>query len=306
MDLDLAERRRMPNILLHEGESLLKPEAPESEGSNWEMTYGDLMSVLVVFFVMMVAISTVDQKKFDRMGRSLSAALGAKQIMGVNTGNALVGFKEGLGPNQAEKGLGNEDAPGGLGKHRTFGGRGKRDTTNKPETNAGTVIDDFGELSKRVNEIIAQKGLNDNIEIRLDKRGAVIYAGGNAFFKSGEAEIRRSAEPFLDGVAKRLRTLPYKIHIEGHSDEVPIKTPRFPTNWELSSARAAGVVRYLIEQGGLDPRRLSAVGYAHYRPRYPLIAPFRSKNRRVEIIVTRQRVSPVAEDFDGLIDAMSP
>ncbi|MBI3600596.1 MAG: OmpA family protein [Nitrospinae bacterium] len=94
---------------------------------------------------------------------------------------------------------------------------------------------------------------------------------------------------FLESVNEIVKDVPYKILVEGHTDDVPIKTERFPSNWELSSSRASSVVKYFIEKG-IAPQRLSAVGYAEFKPRFPKTPENRPKNRRVEIIILRERV----------------
>ena len=261
-------------------------EAKSDDDNSWVMTYGDLMSVMLVFFIMLFAISEVDGAKFAAISRALSDTLGGQSLVAKEQGKSLLATAGNTGINLLKN--------------------------DNPKTNELALheldrrIEELNKLAKQIDEVIAREQLEENIEIKLDHRGVVIYAAGNTFFQSGGATINREAEPFLDKVAKMLRQVPYKVLVEGHSDEVPIKTERFPTNWELSTARAASVVRYFIEVQGLEPGKLSAVGYAHYKPRYPLTAEYREKNRRVEIIVSRERTRPLADDFDAILDVKVP
>jgi chemotaxis protein MotB len=105
-------------------------------------------------------------------------------------------------------------------------------------------------------------------------------------FPAGRAELSAQARNVMLDLAQELRALPNLIRVEGHTDDVPIHTPQFASNWELSTARATTVVQYLIEAGGLDPARLAAAGYAEYRPRLSNDSPdARARNRRVDIVV---------------------
>ena len=108
-------------------------------------------------------------------------------------------------------------------------------------------------------------------------------------------ELRGEAIGFLDDLAAVIRTTPYRIEIIGHTDDQPVATPQFPSNWELSTARASRVARYLIESGGMAPQRFTVIGRAEYEPVTPnLSAANRSSNRRVEILITRD-VLPSSE-----------
>jgi chemotaxis protein MotB len=109
-------------------------------------------------------------------------------------------------------------------------------------------------------------------------------------FKPGEADLQLEARPLLDAVIRVVNKHPeYKIHIQGHTDDEPISTERFPTNWELSSARATAVLRYFIDKGS-EPERMTATGYADT---FPLgrndTVPGRAKNRRVEFVLEKEK-----------------
>jgi chemotaxis protein MotB len=108
----------------------------------------------------------------------------------------------------------------------------------------------------------------------------------SALFREGSADLEPKAVATLDLVAKEIGDIPNHVRIEGHTDNKPINTARFPSNWELSSARATEVVKYLVNSHGVKPDRISALGYGEYRP---LVAnngdEGRAKNRRVDIVV---------------------
>lgn len=216
----------------------------EEGGDDWLMTYGDLMSLLLVFFVLLLAISSLDKKKFDVTMSAIQNALG---------GTVETQIREGL---EAER---------------------------KAEQR-------FQEMSQQLGQLISKESMQDVLQAKVTERGIVLTGLGHAMFPSGGATLLPAAQRFLLQLALAVKKLPNKIAVEGHTDDVPTRTERFPSNWELSAARAAAVVRFLVEQGGIAPDRLSATGYADTRPQAAPRPENRPKNRRVEIIISREGV----------------
>lgn len=135
----------------------------------------------------------------------------------------------------------------------------------------------------RLRQTLPEQG--SGISLVQEQRGLVIRFADQALFDTGKADIRPEAEPVLRRLAETLRPLENPIRVEGHTDNVPINTAQFPSNWELSTARASRVVRFFIEQG-IPVARLSAAGYADQRPVAPNDTPEgRAKNRRVDVVV---------------------
>jgi chemotaxis protein MotB len=125
-----------------------------------------------------------------------------------------------------------------------------------------------------------------SVDLDRTSRGLVLSLAETGSFPTGSAEMTTAARRIMLIIADALEKVPNLIRVEGHTDDAPIRTPLFESNWELSTARASRVVRLLAEEGGLDPERLSAAGYAEYRPRLPntsVVA--RARNRRVDIVV---------------------
>jgi chemotaxis protein MotB len=137
------------------------------------------------------------------------------------------------------------------------------------------------------------------VRLRHDERGVVIQLTDKTLFDSGSAVIREDAKPILSRVATLLKSIPNQIRIEGHTDNRPIRTARYPSNWELSVARATNVLRYLEEVHGISPGRLSASGYGEWRPLRPNTTEGnRALNRRVDIIVLREEVAALEPAID--------
>ncbi len=145
-----------------------------------------------------------------------------------------------------------------------------------------------------VQDVVYNMQADQVVKVETDKKGIVIELSSSAFFKPGSADIRDEAMPVLEKMAQTLlapRYQFYTIEIEGHTDDVPINTPRYPSNWELSASRAAGIIRFLITQE-MDPSRMKATGYADTQPKAPNRGPDgaaipdnQSANRRVALRV---------------------
>ncbi len=136
-----------------------------------------------------------------------------------------------------------------------------------------------------IKEVVKELREKQKINVFQDKRGIVIRITDTAIFDAGSAEIRKDALGAVDGLTKILSDMNENIQVEGHTDNLPIKSPIFPSNWELSSARATSIVRRFVADG-IDPKRLTAIGYGEYRPLADNnTEENRVKNRRVDIVV---------------------
>lgn len=124
------------------------------------------------------------------------------------------------------------------------------------------------------------------ISLIKDRRGTVIRIENSLAFETGQAEILPVFIEKLDKIADLIAALPNPVQVEGHTDNIPIKTPAFPSNWELSTGRAMSIVRYFVDRHAMDPQRFSVAGYGEFRPIDTNDSPEgRAKNRRVEIVV---------------------
>ena len=135
----------------------------------------------------------------------------------------------------------------------------------------------------------------DNVEIfLLEDQSVKVSVQGPMFFELGKADLRQDMRQFLEDLARVIKQTPYQVNVVGHTDDYPINTTEFPSNWELSVTRAARVVRYLIDQGGVDPNRFTVMGRSEFDPLLPNADDrARAQNRRVEIIITREINNPV-------------
>ena len=151
----------------------------------------------------------------------------------------------------------------------------------KSRSDLARLFDDLEKLSDKFN-------LKDEIDLFFSREGLVMRLSEHTLFESGVASISPKALPLLEKVGMIVAYTNYFIQIEGHTDDVPIHTTNFPSNWELSTARAVNVLRYFIEHHRIDSQRLAAEGFGEYRPLVPNdTLENRSKNRRVEVIFIR-------------------
>ena len=228
----------------------------------WMATFGDMMSLLLTFFILLVSFSSIQETKFHEAVGSLQGALGVLSQL------PKVPVKMDI------------DKP-------TKRGDSDSDGLNKQVEKLKEKIAALKENGKSVNVSRSEKGL----AIRLDDQ---------TLFDPGKADLRGGADEILTLVAGTLAEFPNAVRIEGHTDNLPIHTEQFPSNWELSAARAAAVLRFFQERG-LDPRRMSAVGMGEWRPLASNdSAAERQRNRRVEIFMEtkgEQRATRLGDHF---------
>jgi len=212
----------------------------------WMVTYGDLMSLLLTFFVLIVSFSSIELIKFQKALGSLKGALGILPKQ-----QSVIFQKEPIIP----------------------------------------LLSDYNERRIRkaateLRELIKKQGIDDKVKLEVTDKGILVRIDSPILFELGSADLKPEAFPILNKVIEMTRNWPNEIRIEGHTDDLPIHTDKFPSNWELSTARALSVLKYFLKKGNVEPERLSAAGYGEYHPLVPNTSPEnRAKNRRVEIYI---------------------
>ncbi len=216
----------------------------------WLLTYADMITLLLAFFVIMYAISKVDAQKYQAVAASVRGAFG------------------GSAPYSAP--------PGGVGGEQL-----------RPK------LDPVFDVVEQLRHSLAGELGGGTIQIERTADGILLRFQDTVFFERGKADLRADARRILDKVVGVILNLPLPIEAEGHTDTLPIKSAQFPSNWELSVARATAVVRYLVEAHGVSPLRLAARGLGEHKPLYPNHPTLgEPRNRRVELnIITRGRDS---------------
>lgn len=233
-----------------------KPTGPSNE--RWLVSYADFITLLLAFFVTMYAITRLDSEKLAQAQLSIQRALHAPVFLG--------GFPLESGVNEVPAAGVNGDLAGAV-------------LQESPRAQ-------IQEVARSVQESLQRERDSQDIRLLITGRGLVIHLPEFLFFPSGEAIIRPESHGLLQQLAGILHRIPNQVAIEGHTDDRPIHTPQFPSNWELSTQRATTLVRWFIEQHHLKPARFVAAGYGEYAP----IADNgqeagRRLNRRVDIII---------------------
>jgi len=174
------------------------------------------------------------------------------------------------------------------------GGFNSVDPINAPLNGAGTsalsgrnLEADMAAMKLQLDRYIAAQHLQAKVQTRIDKQGLVItLLSDKAYYDSGSADLRPETKRLLDVVAAQLRDVRNEVRVEGSTDNVPIATASYPTNWELSAARSTGVTRYLVEHAKIIPTRISFAGYGEYRPKFANDTDaHRQQNRRVDVVI---------------------
>ena len=260
----------------------------------WAIPYGDLITLLLAFFVVMYAISSVNEGKFRVLSDSLQAAFrgSPKTIEPVQVGEKTRGSGADIAvsivqqaniegqPRQMLEAISmGQDKMKGLGPSRDNGtgkGRDKVEVVVPPE------------LAKVADEVEKSLALLVDAELVTVRRHSFwieVEIRADILFPSGVATIAPTAVPALAALSKALAPFPNPVRVEGHTDNVPIKTVAFPSNWELSSARAATVV-HLLANGGVAANRLSVIGLGEWHPAHSNdTADGRNGNRRVLLVI---------------------
>ncbi|TAL37061.1 MAG: flagellar motor protein MotB [Spirochaetes bacterium] len=239
-----------------------KREEAHENLERWLLTYADMITLLMLFFIVLYSMSNVDTEKYKKISQALQTI-----FQGGNMGI----FEEGIVPGQ-----------GGI----LTGGRGILDS-------AGQLPSEKGKSQKKKIHISKIKGLlkqdvtTGRVSVVSNEIGIVVTLASDAYFESGSAELLPDAKATLKKIADLLLSFDNNVRIEGHTDDNPFKDLKtdYHTNWELSAARSLKVLGY-IEASGVKKNRLSAIAYGSSRPKVPNETPEdRATNRRVEIVI---------------------
>lgn len=216
----------------------------------WMVTYGDMVTLLLTFFILLISFSNMDEIKFNAAARSLQGALGVLEEQKMELQIM-------------------QEPPGG-----------EDDLLLRTD-----VYDRLQEFEKQMADNIDQ----GDITVDFVKNGLMIQMGSRLLFDVADASLKKDSYAILNALAETIKDHAAEVLVGGHTDDIPISTPEYASNWELSGARAMSVVRYLIEKGGVPPKILAATAYGEYRPIVPNASPAdRQINRRVEFLVTWQ------------------
>ncbi len=284
-----------------------KPKQKKENSERWLLTYSDLITLLMILFILLFAMSNVDKEKYAQLSESLGSSMG--QGAGIFSGSdgviedgggdniVDIGTPKGEGDGKNDGNITVSEAPSATPEPNDNEVSTTPVPTKQPESGGLKDMQDIGgsldsqsdmkNLENYVNDILKDMGVGMSASTRLTESGLMISFNNDVFFDSGQDVLKEGMKSGLNDIAKLLNKIDNSIIIEGHTDNVPVgKGNKYVSNWQLSAARAANVANYLVEQEKVDGSRISAIGYGEYRP----IASNdtkegRNQNRRVDIII---------------------
>lgn len=258
-----------------------KAHAEHENHERWLVSYADFITLLFAFFVVMFASSQTDKAKAQQVSDSVKEA--------IEQGGLKATVKEVLGGTVDEVGKGNAQmrGPGGAKKIT------KTDKVQSPprdEADSATKLVDLLPSKQYLEKELADAIKAGKIDIRLESRGLVISLRQAAFFPSGEDSIAPETYPTIQKIAETIEKLPNPVRLEGHTDALPIHTARFPSNWDLSAARAIAMMNLMTDRFGVIKQKCAIAGYADTVPVDTNDTPEgRAHNRRVDVVILNQQ-----------------
>lgn len=246
-----------------------KKSESEDDSQAWALSYGDMMTLLLTFFVLIVSFSTTELIKFRQAMGSLKGSVG---VLLEQDGSSII----------------------------------HRERLSRPaimETKVQVENDQNVQIKEKIDEIVTSSmrwNIADGIGVDMREEGVNFRFSDKLLFDIGSAELRPTVYEILDKIGTMIDLFYCEVRVEGHTDNLPIYTGSYNSNWELSSERATSVARYFVEQRHIDPTRIVTVGCGEHRPLLPNTSSRnRAKNRRVEIILNwgNNLGAPAMQDF---------
>lgn len=224
----------------------------EHVDETWLIPYADMLTLLLALFIVMFAMSKVDQEKLKSMGAQFNVI-----------------FSGGSGVLESDSGS----------------------NVSLEEVISNTTLEEnkMNEMKQMLEEEISDGGYADKVKVELNNEGLNIAIQDVVLFNSGDVKILDGVTPLLTQVSKMLKGLDNEIKVVGHTDNIPISNDKFRSNWDLSAIRAINVMNFMVDSGGISPNKLSIQAYGEYMPKYDnSTEEGRAKNRRVEIFIVRK------------------
>ncbi len=236
----------------------------------WLVSYADFITLLFAVFVTLYAMSQSDKKKAEEVMQSIQQSFGMVQpgapspkmnVIPSQQANIIPAIKPEI-----------SIAPG------------SRSARSQAKTRAEEK--DFRQIKSTIEAYLVKQGAQSKVALTITRRGLIVSLKEAGFFESGQAQIKPNAYELINTISEVVTQYNNPLRLEGHTDNVPISTSQFPTNWELSTARATNGLKYLLKNFDVDPDKISATGYAEFRPLADNATPEgRAKNRRVDLVM---------------------
>ena len=267
----------------------------------WLVSYADMMTLLMVLFIVLFAISQVDQKKFAELKNGLAVGFGSPSVAFEGGESTLMESSDSDSAMDMSSGIGGTTSDATAIQEAVAAK--ERASASAKQKAAQQEVENFEKIKAKIEESLQKQGLADSVKFTIDERGLVVTVVTSAIvFEGGEAQLLSAGRDIMAGIGPAVADLPNKIEVDGHTNQLAGTTGSYPSGWELSTARASTVVRFLHSNAGIPEQRLMASGYADTKPLFPADDPrAASLNRRVEIIV----LSTLPADTRALLPSAS-
>lgn len=243
----------------------------------WLISYADFITLLFAFFVVLYAFAKADQKRQAEVSQAIDSAFKSLGLFSLASSDAK---SRNVASSASEQSA--------MAMNIVMG---------EDVLAPAQVKNDLDRMKRDLEQRLSNQVAQHTVAIRMGKDGLVISLREAGFFDSGSAMPRKQSLDIMRSIAGELNTMPYDLRVEGHTDNVPIHTAEFDSNWELSSARATNTARVLLALHAVTPDRLSASGYAEFHPVDTNDTPEgRSRNRRVDLVITPRTKINLAQD----------
>ncbi len=235
----------------------------EGEGGGgmlrWLITYADLITLLLAFFIVLYAMNRTEQVKFSLVAQALAQNFDSNSIIGQSPGPSIVTGMSGVAASNIAE------------------------------------LKSLNQLQNRIEAALVKAGVANQVSVTSNGRGVEVSLNATLLFAPASAILSPAAVRLLQSIGQALKTVPNDVEVVGYTDSTPIRTAFYPSNWQLSAMRAANVVYVLSRVPGINPSRLSLSGFGRYHPVATNATPQgRKLNRRVNILVLRSTVAQVA------------
>ena len=249
--------------------ALKKTPEKHANHERWLVSYADFITLLFAVFVVLYAMSQTDKKKVEEVMQSIQASFGMSTMGAAPKINVIPSRPVEVIPViKPELSI--------VPTARLSPGRGKTRAEDK----------DFRQIKSSIEAYLVKQGAQNKVALNITRRGLIVSLKEAGFFDPGQATIKPSAYELINTIAEAITQYNNPLRIEGHTDNIPINTTQFPSNWELSTARASNGLKYLIKYFNVEPEKISATGYGEFRPVADnSTQDGRSKNRRVDLVM---------------------
>jgi chemotaxis protein MotB len=248
-----------------------KPEKPVNQ-ERWLVSYGDFITLMFAVFTTLYAMSQTDKKKVEEVMQSLRDSFGYSKVGAASQLSVIETKDMRIMPSiRPEMSVMIPSKGGGV--------RGSQAKTHAEDK-------DFRQIKSSIEAYLIKQGAQNKVSLNITRRGLIVSLKEAGFFDSGQAQIKPEAYELMNTIAEAMTKYNNPLRVEGHTDNVPISTSQFASNWELSTTRATNGVKYLLRHFDVDSNKISATGYAEFRPVADnATSEGRAKNRRVDIVM---------------------